>query len=104
MRLFFLVPFLYIVPIACLLVNSTSYAGLCLCVRACVRAVAGWALCKHKKYFSRCRRPDVEAVAEQKLLLSKSYFAEYPQIVPRHLAFPWTDASCMCVSGCGLWT
>ena len=69
-----------------------------------VRAVAGWALCKRSRHFSRCRRPDVEAVAEKKLLLSKSYFAEYPQIVPRHLAFPWTDANCMCVSGCGLWT
>ena len=96
--------FLYVVPIACLLVQSTSYAGLCLCVRASVGAVAGWALRKHKKYFSRCRSPDVESVAEWKLLMSDSYFAEYPQIVPRHLSFPWTDANCMCVSGCGLWT
>ena len=95
MLLFFLVPFLDIVPFSCLLVHSTSYAGLCLCVRA----VAGWALCKHKKYFSRCRRPDVEAVAEQKLLLSKSYFAKYPQVVSKHFAFPWMDANSICVSG-----
>ena len=104
-QLFYLVLLLlYVVPIACLLVNSTSYAGLCLCARASVRAVAGCAHRKHKKYFSRCRSPDVESVAEWKLLMSNSYFAEYPQIVSRHLAFPWTDANCMCVSRCGLWT
>ena len=98
-QLFYLVPILYVVPSACLLVHSTSCAGLCLCVRASVRAVAGWALRKHKKYFSRCRSPDVESVAERKPLMSNNYFAEYPQIVSRHLAFPWTDANCMCVSG-----
>ena len=98
MLLFFLVPFLDIVLFSCLLVHSTSYAGLCLCVRA----VAGWALCKHKKYFFRCRSRDVEVAAERKLLMSNSYFAEYPQITSRHLVAPWIDTNSVCVSRWGV--
>ena len=75
MLLVFLVRLLDIVPLACLLVHSTSYAGLCLRARACVHAVAGRALCKHKKYFSQCRRRHAEAVVERQLSVSNIFFA-----------------------------
>ena len=43
-------------------------------MRACMRAFAGWALCKHKKDFSHCTSRAVESVVERKLLISGSYF------------------------------
>ena len=96
---FLLLFFTLSLSLACLSTPLGMRACACVCVRACVRAVAGWALCKHKKYVSRCRSPAVEAVAERTLLMSNGYFAEYPQIVSRHLAFPWIDANSICVSG-----
>ena len=39
-----------------------------------MRAFAGWALCKHKKDFSRCTSRALESVVERKLLMSGSYF------------------------------